>query len=308
MSSPVSVPGGAPGRSALPYDAITVIGAGTMGRGIAIAALRAGYDVTIVDVSSDALARAGSTISEHLTRHPPGDEDPRPGQLSTSTVIEDAAAGAGAVIEAVPEILALKQEIFGRLVGAPAGTLLVTNTSTMSIGELARACGGSPAVVGMHFFNPAHRMPLVEVVVADSTSSWSRDGAVALARSLGKEPVVVRDVPGFVTSRLGLLLGTEAMRMVEEGVASAADVDTAMKLGYRHPMGPLELADLVGLDARLNNLRSMRERTGNPAYEPPAILVDLVERGRLGRKSGHGFFVYDDESHRPDQHAQGRRA
>jgi 3-hydroxybutyryl-CoA dehydrogenase len=146
----------------------------------------------------------------------------------------------------------------------------------------------------MHFFNPAHKMPLVEVVVGDDTSETARDRAVGLAHTLGKDPVVVRDVPGFVTSRLGLLLGTEAMRMVEEGVATAADVDKAMRLGYRHPMGPLELADLVGLDARLNNLRSMHERSGNDAYRPPAILVELVRDGHLGRKSGRGFFSYDE--------------
>jgi 3-hydroxybutyryl-CoA dehydrogenase len=149
----------------------------------------------------------------------------------------------------------------------------------------------------MHFFNPAHRMPLVEVIVAPTTSAQTRDDAVALARAWGKEPVVVRDRPGFITSRLGLIVGTEAMRMVEEGVASAADIDTAMRLGYRHPMGPLELADLVGLDARLNNLRSLHAQSGNPAYAPPAILEDLVRQGRLGRKTGHGFFDYDDAGH-----------
>jgi len=280
------------GQGLSPHQAIAVLGAGTMGQGIAIAALRSGLDVTLVDVSADALERAGARIADSPDRHPAQDRDP--GQLRTSTVIEDSLAGVGAVIEAVPEILDLKREIFGRLGAAPAGVPLVSNTSTISIAELARACGRPTAVVGMHFFNPAHRMPLVEVIVADSTSAATREGALALARTLGKQPVVVRDVPGFITSRLGLLLGTEAMRMVEEGVASAEDIDTAMKLGYRHPMGPLELADLVGLDARLNNLRSIRESSGNPVYDPPAILVELVEQGRLGRKSGRGFFAYDD--------------
>jgi len=283
-----------PATTTLPYDAIAVLGAGTMGAGIALAAIRAGLDVTLVDVSSEALDRASARIDDNLARHAPAASDPRPGLLSISTVIEDAVTGVGAVIEAVPELPALKHEIFARLAAAPAGTLLVSNTSTISIGELADACKGSAAVVGMHFFNPAHRMPLVEVIVADSTSAAARDGAVALARALGKQPVVVRDVPGFVTSRLGLLLGTEAMRMAAEGVASPADIDTAMKLGYRHPMGPLELADLVGLDARLNNLRSIRASSGNPAYDPPQVLVDLVGRGHLGRKSGRGFFVYDE--------------
>jgi 3-hydroxybutyryl-CoA dehydrogenase len=280
--------------STIDYDTVAVLGAGTMGRGIAIAALRAGLDVCLVDVSTEALDATAAMIRDRLTRRPAGPEDPVLGTLRTSPDLEDGIAGVGAVIEAVPELLTLKREIFGRLAAAQPGTLLVSNTSTMSIGDLAAACDGSPYVVGMHFFNPAHRMPLVEVVVAESTGASARDGAVALARALGKEPVVVRDVPGFVTSRLGLLLGTEAMRMVEEGVASARDIDTAMRLGYRHPMGPLELADLVGLDARLNNLRSMHERSGNDLYRPPAILVDLVEAGHLGRKSGRGFFGYDD--------------
>jgi 3-hydroxybutyryl-CoA dehydrogenase len=274
---------------------VTVIGAGTMGRGIALAALDTGHDVTLVDVDQGALDAACDHIAAYLGRHPraEGEQAPR-GRLRTDTDLVAAAGQADVVIEAVPEILDLKVAIFGQLKAAPEGALLVTNTSTMSVTELAHAAGGSANVVGMHFFNPAHKMPLVEVVVGDTTSEAARDRAVELARSLGKQPVVVRDVPGFVTSRLGLLLGTEAMRMVEEGVASAADIDTAMKLGYRHPMGPLELADLVGLDARLNNLRSMHERSGNDAYRPPAILVELVEQGHLGRKSGRGFFSYAD--------------
>jgi 3-hydroxybutyryl-CoA dehydrogenase len=275
---------------------LTILGAGTMGRGIAIAALDAGLEVTLVDVDPEVLDAARERIEGYFDRHPREDASDRParGTLRTETDLETAVGDADAVIEAVPEILDLKLEIFGRLKAAPTGTLLVSNTSTMSIGRLADAAGGSSQVVGMHFFNPAHKMPLVEVIVADRTSETARDRAVTLARTLGKDPVVVRDVPGFVTSRLGLLLGTEAMRMVEEGVATAADIDTAMKLGYRHPMGPLELADLVGLDARLNNLRSMHERSGNDAYLPPAILVELVRDGHLGRKSGRGFFSYDD--------------
>ena len=269
---------------------VMVIGAGTMGRGIAIAALEAGLDVTLVDVAPGVLDAGRDQVTGYLERHPREPSDARArGRLDTGTDLAAAIVHADVVIEAVPEILDLKVEIFRTLRSAGPDTLLVTNTSTMSIGQLAAACDDSPNVIGMHFFNPAHKMPLVEVVVADATSTSARDRAVQLARTLGKTPVVVRDVPGFVTSRLGLLLGTEAMRMVEEGVASAADIDTAMRLGYRHPMGPLELADLVGLDARLNNLRS-----GNDAYAPPAILVELVQQGHLGRKSGRGFFTYDE--------------
>jgi 3-hydroxybutyryl-CoA dehydrogenase len=273
-----------------PRTAVTVIGAGTMGRGIAMAALRSGHGVVLVDVDQTVLDSAAALVADHFTRKPAPDA----GELRTSTGLETAIVGVGAVVEAVPEIPDLKAEIFKRLAAADPSTLLVSNTSTMSITGLAEACDGSDRVVGMHFFNPAHRMPLVEVVVGEHTSDQTRDDAVSLAVALGKEPVVVRDVPGFVTSRLGLLLGTEAMRMVEQGVASAADVDKAMKLGYGHPMGPIELADLVGLDARLNNLRSMHDRTGDDRYRPPPILESLVAQGRLGKKTGSGFFTYDE--------------
>jgi 3-hydroxybutyryl-CoA dehydrogenase len=275
---------------------VVILGAGTMGRGIAVAALGAGRDVVLVDVAADALERAEMWIDGYVDRHPrpPDDARERWGSLSVRTELEAALPGAEVVIEAVPEIAGLKRDVFARLRKAEPDTLLVSNTSTMSISELAAACGGSPRVVGMHFFNPAHKMRLVEVIVGDSTSDQARDAALHLARAWGKEPIVVRDEPGFVTSRLGLLLGTEAMRMVEEGVASAADIDTAMRLGYGHPMGPLELADLVGLDARLNNLRSMWDRSGNDLYRPPAVLEALVDQGALGRKTGRGFFDYRD--------------
>jgi 3-hydroxybutyryl-CoA dehydrogenase len=201
------------------------------------------------------------------------------------------------VVEAVPEVLELKLDVLARIAAAaPPEALLATNTSTMSVTRLAEACGdGAPRVVGMHFFNPVHRMALVEVIAGRATSVGAVADALELAAALGKDPIVVRDVPGFVTSRLGLLLGNEAMRMVDEGVASAADIDKAMRLGYRHPMGPLELADLVGLDARLNNVRSMYELSGAEPYRPPAILERLVAEGRLGRKSGAGFYTYDEE-------------
>jgi 3-hydroxybutyryl-CoA dehydrogenase len=273
-----------------PPTTVTVIGAGTMGRGIAMAALRSGRPVVLVDVEQTVLDAAAAHVADHFHRKPAA----AAGELRTTTDLETAVAGAGVVIEAVPEIPDLKADVFKRLTAADPSTLLVSNTSTMSITGLAEACAGSDRVVGMHFFNPAHRMPLVEVVVGERTSDQARDDAVSLAVALGKDPVVVRDVPGFVTSRLGLLLGTEAMRMVEQGVASAADIDKAMKLGYGHPMGPIELADLVGLDARLNNLRSMYDRTGDDRYRPPEILESLVTEGRLGKKTGSGFFSYDE--------------
>lgn len=271
---------------------VAVIGAGTMGRGIATAALLAGLPTVLVDVDPAVLAAARGSIVDRLTRRG-GD----PGRLTVATDLADAVAGVDAVIEAVPEVEPLKRAIFARLgAAAPTEALLATNTSTMSVTGLADACGGSPRVIGMHFFNPAHRMPLVEIVTGAGTGEQTVADARALATALGKDPIVVRDVPGFVTSRLGLLLGNEAMRLVEEGVAEPSDVDKAVRLGYGHPMGPLELADLVGLDARLNNVRSLYERTGQDAYRPPSLLEELVAAGRLGRKSGHGFYEYGTAS------------
>jgi 3-hydroxybutyryl-CoA dehydrogenase len=273
---------------------VVVIGAGTMGRGIAIACVTAGFPTTIVDVDAAVLAAARDAATTSIAkRDPEVDVD---ALLSTSDDLERAVKGAGAVIEAVPEILPLKLDIFDRLGRfAEPDALLASNTSTMSVTRLAGACARPERVVGMHFFNPAHRMPLVEVIHGSLTAWPAVEDAVTLARRLGKEPVVVRAVPGFVTSRLGLLLGNEAMRLVEERVASADDVDKAMRLGYRHPMGPLELADLVGLDARLNNVRSMFEQVGNEQYRPPAILEQLVADGHLGRKTGRGFYRYGDD-------------
>lgn len=275
-----------------PTDSLAVLGAGTMGSGIATAALRSGFDVRLVDVAPAVLDRAREAIEARLRRY--ADDDARHGALTTTTDVAAAVAGVGFVIEAVPEVVEIKQAILEQLVGLPDDVLLATNTSTMQIASLAAMCARPSGMVGMHFFNPAHRMPLVEIIKTAETEQRYVAAAVALAERLGKQPIVVRDEPGFVTSRLGLLLGTEAMRMVDEGVASAHDIDQAMKLGYRHPMGPLELADLVGLDARLNNLKTMHRRTGSPLYQPPACLVQLVDQGKFGRKTGEGFFRYDE--------------
>ena len=271
---------------------LVVIGAGTMGRGIAAAGVGAGFHTTLVDLDPDALEAARNAALALVRKHAP--EAEVDDLLATSAGL-DVVAGADAVVEAVPEILELKVELFselGRLAGPDA--LLASNTSTISITRIAERCDRRARVVGMHFFNPAHRMPLVEIIHGTHTPTQTVDDAVAFARLLGKDPIVVRDVPGFVTSRLGLLLGNEAMRIVEDGVATPEDVDKAMRLGYRHPMGPLELADLVGLDARLNNVRSMFEQSANEQYRPPKILEHLVEAGQFGRKSGAGFYCYDD--------------
>lgn len=275
-------------------DVVVVVGGGTMGRGIAAVALRSRLDVRLVEVDEAAGQAAASHIGKLVERST--ERGAAVGELALHRDLGDALAGARAVIEAVPELPEVKRAIFAVLGDrSDPATLLASNTSTLSITNLAEAAGQSPRVVGMHFFNPAHRMALVEVVVAPTTSDDTRDDAVALCHDLGKDPIVVADIPGFVTSRLGLVLGNEAMRIVEEGTASPADVDTAMRLGYNHPMGPLELADLVGLDARLNNLRNVSERMQRPDLRPPRILVELVESGRLGRKSGEGFYRYNGD-------------
>lgn len=274
---------------------VVVIGGGTMGRGIALAAVAAGLDTTLVDSNRETLGTASRYVEARADKLA-ADRGRTAGQLQVADDLKIAVSDAAVVIEAVVERADVKGEVF-RTLGraAPAQALLASNTSTLSISELADTAGGSPRVVGMHFFNPAHRMRLVEVVVGRATSDATRVDAIGLCRVLDKEPIVVADVAGFVTSRLGLLLGNEAIRIIAEGTATAADVDTAMRLGYNHPMGPLELADLVGLDARLNNLRSVTDRMGRHEFAPPPLLVDLVEAGHLGRKTGRGFYAYDTD-------------
>jgi 3-hydroxybutyryl-CoA dehydrogenase len=209
--------------------------------------------------------------------------------------LEDAVAAADVVIEAVPERLDLKRDVLTRAERAAAeGSMLATNTSSFSIGEMQQWLTRPHDFIGLHFFNPVHINRLLEVVKSPQTSDHTVQRALQLAQEIGKQAVLVNDSPGFATSRLGLLLGLEAMRMVEEGVASAADIDTAMELGYRHPMGPLRLTDLVGLDVRLDIARYLHEKLGAEHYRPPRILEEMVAEGRLGRKSGRGFYDWSD--------------
>jgi 3-hydroxybutyryl-CoA dehydrogenase len=279
--------------SRLTPKTLAVIGAGTMGGGIARAARQHGFGVALFDADPETArrvaAREGAAGRDGATADGQG-----PPPLTVAASVAAAVDGADAVIEAVVESEPAKAAVLRELAGtAGPGTLLATNTSTFSIARLAAAGDCPGRLIGMHFFNPAEKMRLVEVVVPDDVPDHYVRAATGLAEALGKTPVVVKDSPGFITSRLGLLLGNEAMRLVSSGVAPPDAIDVAMRLGYNHPMGPLELADLVGLDARLNNLNALYPALNDDRYRPPQILIDLVGAGHLGRKSGRGFYIYD---------------
>ncbi len=280
--------------------ALAVLGAGTMGHGIAQVAAMAGYDTRLFDVMPDVLETARERIEANLRKGiqrgkvTPEERDRTLDGLSYSRYLSEAAAGVGIAIEAVPEKLDLKQKVLARCAEAAAdGAMLATNTSSLSITAIAEGLPSPDRVIGMHFFNPVHIMALVEIVRGAETSDDTVARAREVAERLGKTPIVIADSPGFASSRLGLALGLEAIRMVEEGVASAEDIDTAMMLGYRHPMGPLKLGDLVGLDVRRDIARYLHEALGSPVFEPPALLERMVAAGRLGRKSGRGFYRWD---------------
>jgi 3-hydroxybutyryl-CoA dehydrogenase len=275
-----------------------VLGAGTMGHGIAQVLALCGVATTLVDLDGAALARGLANVRKNLDagvekgKVDAAARDAALARLAGSSDFEAASRGADVVIEAVPEKLELKRSIFAKLDAACApDALLATNTSSLSISKIAEACKRPERVVGMHFFNPVHLMKLVEVVRAKQTSNAAAELALALARRMGKEPIDVKDSPGFASSRLGLVIGLEAMRMLEAGVASAEDIDKAMTLGYGFPMGPLKLTDLVGLDVRLSIAEYLAAEIG-PSFAPPEILRAKVARGELGKKSGHGFYTW----------------
>ncbi len=304
-AAPGATPGGTPAGASAPAAAIhsvktvAILGAGTMGRGIAQAAAQAGCHVMLVDETLDRAETARDAIDEQLGKLVQKGKlavDQVDGLLRHIEAAADRAAavrGADVVIEAAPEDLSLKRKIFAALAReAPPRALLGTNTSSLSITAIAAGCGAEERVVGLHFFNPVPVMALLEIVRGQATSPATIEAAQSFARRLGKEPILVRDAPGFATSRLGVLLGLEAMRMVEQGVASAEDIDKAMELGYRHPMGPLKLTDLVGLDVRLAIAEHLHRELKNAAFEPPQLLRDMVKAGKLGRKSGEGFYRY----------------
>lgn len=281
-------------------ETIGVIGAGTMGHGIAQVAAGAGYKVLLRDVDRDSLARGVQAIERNLAKGiqlgklTENDRDSTLQHIHGTTHLAEV-ADADLIIEAAPERLELKQEIVREVeTHSDKGFIFATNTSSLSITEIARASQRPQNIVGMHFFNPVHLMRLVEIVVGKATGNDTVEAVVAVSRRMRKEPIVVRDVPGFASSRLGVALGLEAMRMLEEGVASAKDIDTAMELGYNHPMGPLKLTDHVGLDIRLNIAEYLFHELGSETFRPPEVLRRMVKEGKLGKKSGQGFYDWSD--------------
>jgi 3-hydroxybutyryl-CoA dehydrogenase len=284
---------------------VAVIGAGTMGRGIAQVFAAAGHAVRLCDATPAAAEAGRAQVAAALDRLAgrgklaPGARDEILARLVVAAGPDEAARGAGLVVESVPERADLKGEVLARaLAAAPPGALVASNTSSLSVTDLGRRAGAPARVVGMHFFNPPPAMELVEVVRGLETSEASVEAAAAFAAGAGKTPIVVRDVAGFASSRLGVALGAEAIRMVEQGVASVAAIDRAMELGYRHPMGPLKLGDLVGLDVRLAILEHLHRELGE-TFRPPALLRQMVRAGRLGKKTGLGFYRWTDAGPEP---------
>jgi 3-hydroxybutyryl-CoA dehydrogenase len=277
---------------------IAVIGAGTMGHGIAHVCAAAGFQARLFDVRRELVDAGLAKISANLDAGVAKGKVTAEQRAATLANLRGEAelgaalTGAGLVIEAVPEKLELKQKLLREAaeIAGPAA-ILATNTSSLSVSQIAAAVPGPERVIGTHFFNPVHLMKLLEIVVGEQTSQAVLGQIQSFGARIGKDCIVVKDSPGFATSRLGLVIGLEAIRMVEEGVASAEDIDKAMCLGYGFPMGPLKLTDLVGLDVRLSIAEYLREHLQQGAhFEPPALLRRMVAEGRLGKKSGQGFY------------------
>ena len=296
-----------PGSGSETIQTIAVIGAGTMGHGIAQVAAAAGFKVLLSDVDRESLARGVKAIEGNLAKGiklgklTEDDRDSTLQHIHGTTNLKECAA-ADLIIEAAPEKLDLKKDILRQLETASDHPFIfASNTSSLSITELSSSSKRPEAVIGMHFFNPVHIMRLLEVVVGEKTSPETVATVTNVGQKLRKEPIVVKDVPGFASSRLGVVLGLEAMRMFEQGVASARDIDTAMELGYNHPMGPLKLTDLVGLDVRLNIAEYLHRELGSEAFRPPEVLRRMVSEGKLGKKTGQGFYDWSQEDARRAQ-------
>jgi 3-hydroxybutyryl-CoA dehydrogenase len=274
----------------------TILGAGTMGNGIAQVCAQAGMQVVLFDIAEPQLDKGMQNVQSMLTKAVQREKISAQAagetleRIQTSTDIAAACAQADLVIEAVPEKLELKQQVFQSIeAAAPTTALLASNTSSLSIDAIAAGLQHPQRFLGLHFFNPVPIMKLLEIVVGSHTDQAALCLAQGLAERLHKDGIVVKDAPGFASSRLGLAIGLEAMRMVEEGVASAADIDTAMMRGYGFPMGPLKLTDLIGLDVRLGIAEYLASTLGQ-RFEPPQLLRQMVAEGRLGKKAGHGFY------------------
>jgi len=283
-------------------ETIAVIGAGTMGRGIAHVAALGGYRTVLEDLLPNALRRAEDEIRANLDQAAElgkltaADAGAAFSRLQFAGSVEEAARDADLVIEAVPEEMESKIEIFTLLdkICRP-DTILASNTSSLSVTEIASVTYRAKKCLGMHFFNPVHKMKLLEIVRALETDDDTLATAIEVGQAMGKEVVAIKESPGFITSRINAMIGNEAFFMLQEGIASAADIDKALKLGLNHPMGPFELVDLVGLDTRLHILEHLH-RTLGEKYRPAPLLVQYVKAGRLGRKSGRGVYEYPEEA------------
>ncbi len=292
----------------MPIEKVAVIGAGTMGSGIAQVCAQVGWETNLFDAFPEGLEAGMSRIDAFWDKGiargktTPKQKEEWASNLHPTSDMRAAVIDADMVIEAVPEVLEIKARVFQVLgVETKEDCLLATNTSSLSIADIAAASGQPERVIGMHFFNPVPLMKLLELVKHDLCSEETIELAKSAGEMMGKATILVKDVPGFATSRLGVILGNEAIRMLSEGVASASDIDTAMKLGYNHPMGPLELSDLVGLDVRLDILNNLAESFGDDSYRPHSLLEKLVAEGDLGKKSGKG--IYDWSSgEKKDRH------
>ena len=296
-----------PGSGSETIKTIAVIGAGTMGHGIAQVAAAAGFKVLLSDVDRESLSRGVAAIERNLAKGiqlgklTEEERDHTLQQIHGTTNLKECAAG-DLIIEAAPEKLDLKKEVLREVeLASDRPFIFASNTSSLSITELASSSRRPEAVIGMHFFNPVHLMRLVEIVVGKKTSAETVETVTSIGRRMRKEPIVVKDVPGFASSRLGVALGLEAMRMFEQGVASVQDIDTAMELGYNHPMGPLKLTDLVGLDVRLNIAEYLHRELGSETFRPPEVLRRMVSEGKLGKKTGQGFYDWSKEEARRAQ-------
>jgi 3-hydroxybutyryl-CoA dehydrogenase len=282
----------------MPITRLTVLGAGTMGHGIAHAAIAGGYETRMYDVTQAAIDKGRGAIEQivkkgvELGKASAADAGAMLARLSVTTSLGDALADAGMIIEAAPEKIDLKLQLFQDIERlAPAGALIASNTSALSITELAGSIKDPSRVAGMHFFNPVHKMKLIEIVRALESAPATLEAIEDVSRRMGKETVFVRESPGFITTRVNASIGNEAFYMLMEGVASARDIDKALKLGLNHPMGPFELVDLVGLDTRLSILEYLHKSLGEK-YRPCPLLAQYVKAGRLGKKVGRGVYDY----------------